>query len=207
MRSMFTAVAAFAVLAACADTPAVQAADVIGKPAPNFRLNDANGKPVSLTDYRGKTVVLEWNNPECPFVRKHYGSGNMQKTQAAAVKDGVVWLSINSSAAGNQGNVNGAQAKAYLAKSGAKPTAYLLDPTGVAGKAFDAKTTPHMYIVNKAGTLVYAGGIDDKPTANPADVNGARNHVLAALAEIKAGKAVSVKTSRPYGCSVKYSDS
>ena len=207
MRQLLTAVAAVAVISACAQVPQAQAADVIGKPAPNIRLTDANGKAVSLANYRGKTVVLEWNNPECPFVRKHYGSGNMQKTQAAAAKDGVVWLSINSSAPGNQGHMNGAGAKAFLASSGAKPTAYLLDPTGVAGKAYDAKTTPHMYIVNKAGTLVYAGGIDDKPTANPADVKTARNHVLAALAEIKAGKAVSVKTSRPYGCSVKYSDS
>ena len=103
--------------------------------------------------------------------------------------------------------MSGAEAKAFLAKAGARPTAYLLDPSGVVGKAYDAKTTPHMYVVNKAGTLVYAGGIDDKPTANPADIKGARNHVLAALSEIKAGKAVSVATSRPYGCSVKYSDS
>ena len=206
MRTMLTAFAAFAVLASCAE-PQVQAANVIGKPAPNFKLNDANGKGVSLTAYRGKTVVLEWNNPECPFVKKHYGSGNMQKTQAAAVKDGVVWLSINSSAPGNQGHMNGAGAKAFIASAGAKPSAYLLDPNGVAGRAYDAKTTPHMYIINKAGTLVYAGGIDDKPTSNPADVKSARNHVLAALAEIKAGKPVSVATSRPYGCSVKYSDS
>ena len=207
MRQLLTAIAAVAVISACADVPQAQAADVIGKPAPNFRLNDANGKAVSLTNYKGKTVVLEWNNPECPFVRKHYGSGNMQKTQAAAAKDGVVWLSINSSAPGNQGHMNAAQAKAFVAKAGARPAAYLLDPGGTVGKTYGAKTTPHMYIVNKAGTLVYAGGIDDKPTANPADVNGARNHVLAALAEIKAGKPVSVKTSRPYGCSVKYSDS
>ena len=207
MKRMFAAFTAIAVVAACVDTPQAQAADVIGKPAPNFRATDANGKPVSLSNYRGKTVVLEWNNPECPFVRKHYGSGNMQKTQAAAAKDGVVWLSINSGAPGNQGHMNGAEARAFLASSGAKPTAYLLDPEGKVGKLYDAKTTPHMYIVNKAGTLVYAGGIDDKPTANPADVKTARNHVLAALAEIKAGKAVSVKTSRPYGCSVKYKDS
>ena len=139
-------------------------------------------------------------------MKKHYDSGNMQKTQAAAAKDGVVWLSINSGAPGNQGHMNGAQAKAFLAQSGARPTAYLLDHNGAVGKLYDAKTTPHMYIVNKNGNLVYAGGIDDKPTANPADVKTARNHVLAALAEIKAGKAVSVKTSRPYGCSVKYAD-
>jgi hypothetical protein len=202
MKRMIFAWTALAVLAA----PAA-AAPVVGQPAPNFKLADTNGKPVTLSDYRGKTVVLEWNNPECPFVKKHYSSGNMQKAQAAAAKDGVVWLTINSGAPGKQGHLNGGQAKSFVAKAGARPTAYLLDPRGVVGKVYDAKTTPHMYIVNKAGTLVYAGGIDDKPTPNPADVTGARNHVLAALSELKAGKAVSVATSRPYGCSVKYSDS
>jgi hypothetical protein len=202
MKVSLFALAAMAVIAA----PGA-AAPVIGQPAPNFRLADADGKPVTLSDFRGKTVVLEWSNPDCPFVKKHYGSGNMQKAQSAAERDGVVWLTINSSAAGKQGHLNGAQAKSFVASAKARPTAYLLDPRGVVGKVYDAKTTPHMFIVNKAGTLVYAGGIDDKPTPNPADVNGARNHVLAALTELKAGKAVSVKTSRPYGCSVKYSDS
>lgn len=202
MNKMITAFTALAVIAVPAS-----AAPVVGKPAPNFKLADVNGKPVTLSQFRGKTVVLEWNNPECPFVKKHYGSGNMQKAQAAAARDGVVWLSINSGAPGKQGHMNGAQAKAFLAQAKASPTAYLLDHSGVVGKLYDAKTTPHMYIVNKAGTLVYAGGIDDKPTPRPADINGARNHVLAALSEIKAGKAVSVTTSRPYGCAVKYSDS
>jgi hypothetical protein len=202
MKPMFLAFTAVAVLAA----PAA-AAPVVGQPAPNFKLADTNGKAVTLADFRGKTVVLEWSNPECPFVKKHYSSGNMQKAQAAAARDGVVWLTINSSAPGKQGHVNGGQAKSFVAKAGARPAAYLLDPRGVVGKVYAAKTTPHMYIVNKAGTLVYAGGIDDKPTPNPADVNGARNHVLAALSELKAGKPVSVATSRPYGCSVKYSDS
>jgi peroxiredoxin len=199
---MLTAFTALAVIAAPAS-----AAPVVGQAAPNFKLADANGKGVSLSDFRGKTVVIEWHNPGCPFVKKHYDSGNMQKAQAAAAKDGVVWLTINSGAPGKQGHMSGAEAKALVAKSGARPTAYLLDPRGVVGKVYDAKTTPHMYVVNKAGTLVYAGGIDDKPTANPADINGARNHVLAALSELKAGKAVSVATSRPYGCAVKYSDS
>jgi hypothetical protein len=185
----------------------VSAAAVVGKPAPNFKATDVNGKPVSLSQFKGKTVVLEWNNPECPFVKKHYGSGNMQKAQAAAARDGVVWLSINSGAPGKQGHMSAAEAKAFLAKAGARPTAYLLDPRGVVGKGYGAKTTPHMYVVNKAGILVYAGGIDDKPTPDPADIKGARNHLLAALSEIKAGKAISVATSRPYGCAVKYSDS
>ncbi len=202
MKSMTLAFTALAILAA----PAA-AAPVVGQPAPNFKLADTNGKPVTLSDFRGKTVVLEWNNPECPFVKKHYGSGNMQKAQAAAARDGVVWLTINSSAPGKQGHMSGGQAKSFVAQAGARPAAYLLDPRGVVGKVYDAKTTPHMYIVNKAGTLVYAGGIDNKPTPNPADVNGARNHVLAALSELKAGKPVSVTTSRTYGCSVKYSDS
>ncbi|MBA2770392.1 MAG: redoxin domain-containing protein [Sphingomonas sp.] len=205
MKQMLTAFTALAGLAAVAVIAAPDAAaQVVGKPAPNFKAADANGKPVSLSDFKGKTVVLEWHNPGCPFVQKHYGSGNMQKTQAAAAKDGVVWLTINSGAPGKQGHMSGAEAKALVAKAGARPAAYLLDPRGVVGKAYEAKTTPHMYVVNKAGTLVYVGGIDDKPTKNASDINGARNHVLAALSELKVGKAVSVATSRPYGCAVKY---
>jgi peroxiredoxin len=179
----------------------------IGKAAPAFRANDINGRVVSLSDFKGKTVVLEWTNPECPFVRKHYGSGNMQKTQAAAMKAGVVWLSINSSAPGKQGNLDSASAKTAFAAQKAQPTAYLLDPNGVIGNGYGAKTTPHMYIVDAKGTLVYNGGIDDKPTPNPADIDGARNHVLAALGELKARKPISVPTSKPYGCNVKYKDS
>ena len=205
MLNAFTGIAAVAAIALVAAPQS--AAQVVGKPAPNFKLADADGKPVSLSDFRGKTVVLEWNNPGCPFVKKHYASGNMQKAQAAAAKEGVVWLTINSGAPGKQGHMSGAEAKSFVAQSGAKPAAYLLDPKGVVGKVYEAKTTPHMYIVNKAGILVYAGGIDDKPTPNPADISGARNHVLAALSELKAGKAVSVATSRPYGCAVKYADS
>ena len=183
------------------------AAPAVGQPAPNFILADTNGRPVNLADFRGRTVVLEWNNPECPFVRKHYGSGNMQRAQAAAARDGVVWLTINSSGPGKQGHMTGAQASAFVTGANARPTAYLLDPRGVVGRVYGAATTPHMYVINGQGTLVYAGGIDDRPTANPADIEGARNHVLAALADLKAGRAVSVPTSRPYGCSVKYADS
>lgn len=202
MKHLFPIAAIVAV--ACA--PAI-AAPSVGTQAPNFRLTDSNGKAVTLGQFRGKLVVLEWNNPGCPYVKKHYESGNMQKTQAAARKDGVVWLSINSSASGKQGHMNGAEANAFVAAQKAQPTAYLLDHKGVVGKGYGALTTPHMYIVDKAGKLVYAGGIDDKATASKADIDGARNHVLAALSELKAGKAVSVPTSRPYGCSVKYSDS
>ena len=201
MKHLFPIIAAV-VLAA----PAI-AAPQIGSQAPNFRLTDTNGKAVTLGQFKGKLVVLEWNNPACPYVKKHYDSGNMQKTQAAARRDGVVWLTINSSAAGKQGHVNGAQANAFVGAQQAQPSAYLLDHNGAVGKGYGAVTTPHMYIINKAGRLVYAGGIDDKPTANKGDIAGARNHVLAALAELKAGKAVSVPTSRPYGCNVKYADS
>jgi hypothetical protein len=179
----------------------------IGQAAPNFRLNDVNGRAVSLSDFRGKTVVLEWNNPDCPFVKKHYNSGNMQRTQAAAAADGVVWLTINSSAPGNQGHMTPAQAQTVTGAQQSRRTAYLLDPSGQVGKSYGARTTPHMYIINPAGALVYMGGIDDKPTPNPADINGARNHVLAALGELKAGRSVSVPATRPYGCSVKYKDS
>ena len=177
-----------------------------GAPAGNFKLTDASGKAVQLSDYRGKTVVLEWNNPGCPFVQKHYGSGNMQKAQGMARAGGAVWLTINSGAPGKQGYLTGEQARALVTKEKATPTSYLLDPKGVVGRGYAARTTPHLYIVDPAGKLVYQGGIDDKPTADAADIAGARNHVLAALGEMKAGKPVSMPETRPYGCSVKYAD-
>lgn len=177
-----------------------------GAPAGNLKLTDMTGRNVSLSDYRGKTVVIEWNNPGCPFVQKHYNSGNMQKTQAAANGMGAVWLTVNSGAPGKQGYMTGPQVQAFVTSAKAVPTAYLLDPKGVVGKGYGAKTTPHLYIVDSVGKLVYQGGIDDKPTANAADIAGARNHVLAALGEMKAGKPVSMPETRPYGCSVKYAD-
>lgn len=206
LLTAFTALAGLGALTAVAVIvpPQPSIAQVVSRAAPDFTLTDSNGRSVRLADFRGRTVVLEWNNPECPFVRKHYGSGNMQRTQAAAARDGVVWLTINSGAPGNQGHMDAAGARSFLASSGARPAHYLLDPAGQVGRAYGARTTPHMYIVNAAGTLVYAGAIDDRPTPNPADIEGARNHVLAALAELKAGRPVSVATSRPYGCSVKY---
>lgn len=175
-----------------------------GAPAPNFTLTDAAGKQVSLADYKGKTVVLEWNNPGCPFVQKHYRSGNMQKTQAAARAQGVVWLSVNSGAPGMQGYMVGPQAAAFVRDQKASPSAYLLDPKGAVGHQYDAKTTPHMYVISAAGKLVYQGAIDDKPTGDPADIATASNLVLAALADVKAGRAVAKPESRAYGCSVKY---
>lgn len=179
----------------------------IGKAAPEFSAEDVNGRTVSLSDFRGKNVVLEWNNPDCPTVEASYDSGNMQATQAAAAADGVVWLTINSSGPWMQGNMNGAEVKSYVAAQKARPTAYLIDQEGVVGKAYGAKATPHMYIVNKAGALVYRGGISggtDAPTQDEAGVDGSRNHVLAALSELKAGKPVSVPTTRAFGCAVKY---
>lgn len=177
-----------------------------GGPARDFRLTASDGKNVNLSQYKGKTVVVEWHNPGCPFVRKHYESGNMQATQAAARAQGVVWLTINSGAPGKQGHLTGPAASALVKAQGLRSTEYLLDPSGVVGKAWGAKTTPHIFIVNPAGKLVYQGGIDDKPTASQADIKGARNHVTAALGELKAGKAVSVAETRPYGCTVKYAD-
>jgi peroxiredoxin len=176
----------------------------VGTAAPDFRANDANGRPVSLSDFRGRTVVLEWSNPECPTVKKHYESGNMQSTQAAAAAAGAVWLTINSSAQGKQGYMTPDQARAFTGSQQSRRAAYLLDPDGAVGRRYGATATPHMFIVNANGILVYNGAIDDKPTQDQADIPGARNHVLAALNELRAGRPVSVPTSRPYGCSVKY---
>jgi peroxiredoxin len=203
--SVATASALSLGLAACSEEVAGTLADLpVGKAAPEFAAADSNGRLVKLSDFRGKTIVLEWSNPECPTVQKHYDSGNMQKTQAQAAAQGVVWLTINSSAQGEQGHMTPAEAKAFAAGQPSRRTAYLLDPKGDVGRAYGAKATPHLYVVDPAGTLVYNGGIDDKPTTDPADIAGARNHVLAALGELKAGKPVSVPTSRAYGCSVKY---
>jgi len=176
----------------------------VGAPAPDFIAADAAGRPVRLSTFRGKTVVLEWNNPGCPFVKKHYDSGNMQRTQAAARRQDVVWLTINSGAPGKQGHMSGAQAAAFERSAGLQASHYLLDPRGVVGRLYGARTTPHMYVIDARGTLVYAGGIDDRPTADAADIAGARNHVTAALADLQANRPVAVATSRPYGCSVKY---
>jgi peroxiredoxin len=194
----------YALVAAGPDVASSLADLRVGTAAPNFRINDANGRTVSLADFRGKTVVLEWSNPECPTVKKHYDSGNMQKTQAQAAAAGVVWLTVNSSGEGNQGHMTPAEAKEFAAGQPSRRTAYLLDPAGTVGKAYGAKATPHMFVINSGGTLVYNGAIDDKPTQDQADIAGARNHVLAALNELKAGKPVSVPASRAYGCSVKY---
>jgi len=176
----------------------------IGAPAPDFRLTDASGTMHTLADYKGKTVVLEWNNPECPFVQKHYSSGNIPKQQAEATAQGVVWLTINSGADGKQGHVDGKGANAFLAQHHAQPTAYLFDTDGKVGHAYGAKTTPHVYVIDGEGTLRYMGGIDSIPSTDKEDLAKATQYVPQVLAELKAGKAVSVATSQPYGCGVKY---
>ncbi len=192
-----------AMLAAASSHGAPAQADV-GSPAPGFALTDSNGKPVSLADFRGKTVVLEWTNHECPYVGKHYRGNNMQALQKKWTADGVVWLTVISSAPGEQGHVSPAEANKLTADRGAAPTAVLFDPKGQAGRAYGATATPHMYVISGAGTLVYKGGIDDKPTARLEDLKTARNFVDEALTEIKQGKPVSVGFSRVYGCTIKY---
>ncbi len=178
----------------------------VGQPAPAFTVTDTAGKAVSLADYKGKTVVLEWVNPGCPYVRKHYDSANMQATQKGAAGQGVVWLAVNSTHPSQYDYKKPADMAAWMKSQNAAPTATLMDGEGKIGRAYGARTTPHMYIVDAKGTLVYAGGIDDKPSSNPADIKTARNHVNAALADIAAGKPVAQAATRPYGCSVKYSD-
>lgn len=194
--------AAFAVTVALS-APAL-AAPKVGAPAPAFTAIDTNGKSHSLADYKGKTVVLEWHNVDCPFVKKHYNSGNMQALQKAATADGVAWLTVNSSAKGLQGHLTPQAANELLAAQKAAPTAYLLDTDGTVGRLYEAKTTPHMYVIDPKGTLVYMGAIDDKPTANPEDIKTANNYVTAALASLKANKPVENAATKPYGCAVKY---
>lgn len=176
----------------------------IGSKAPEFSLVDTNGKTHALADFKGKTVVLEWTNFGCPFVVKHYGSNNMQALQKKWTKQGVIWLSICSSAKGKEGNMSVDDWNKAIANKKAASTAFLLDESGTVGKQYDAKTTPHMFVINSNGQLVYKGAIDDKPTYKQSDVKNAKNHVNAALEETSAGKSVSISATDPYGCSVKY---
>lgn len=191
-------------VALCA-TVAVIAAPEVGKPAPDFTLTDINGQSHSLSSFKGKTVVLEWVNQECPFVVKHYEkSGNMPKTQKAALADGVIWLQINSGHPGAQGDYAPDKVKAWMAKNNAASTAYFRDSDGKVGKLYDARTTPHMFVIDPQGVLRYAGAIDSIRSSKESDIEKATNYVSTALAELKAGKEVTTKTSTPYGCSVKY---
>ncbi len=178
----------------------------VGEPAPDFTATDTNGQVHKLSEYQGKFVVLEWTNRGCPYTQKHYNSGNMQRLQREWTGRGVIWLTVISSAPGKQGYVTASEENAYLKQANAAPTAVLLDPTGTLGHLYDAKTTPHIFIINPKGSLVYNGAIDDRPTTDVSDVNGAKNYVSLALAEATSGKPVSNPTSRPYGCSIKYAD-
>jgi peroxiredoxin len=178
----------------------------VGEKAPVFTATDSNGVTRALSQYAGKYVVLEWHNNGCPYVRKQYNSGNMQKLQKEWTARGVVWLTVISSAPGKQGYVTADEENAYLKQMNAAPTAVLLDPTGKLGHLYDAKTSPHMFIIDPSGMLIYDGAIDDQPTPDPASVAAATNYVSQALNEAMAGKPVSVETSRPYGCSVKYAN-
>jgi len=186
-------------LTTCAD-----AALKIGDPAPEFTGIDTGGNKVTLSDFRGKPVILEWSNHDCPYVRKHYNSGNMQKQQQAATGRGAVWLSIISSAPGKQGNVTPARADALTAERKAAPSAVILDESGDIGRLYGAKTTPHMFIIDAEGKLAYMGGIDSIPSTNPADIEKATQYVPAALDQVMKGEPVTASVTRPYGCSVKY---
>ncbi|MBU6156247.1 MAG: redoxin domain-containing protein [Alphaproteobacteria bacterium] len=193
-----------ALAAFLATTAIAIAAPEIGKPAPAFTAVDSNGKSHALADFKGKTVILEWTNDGCPYVKKHYNAGNMQKIQKDLTADGAVWLSVISSAPGKQGHVDGKGANDLTKSRNAAPTAVLLDPKGTIGRAYEAQTTPHMYVIDGKGVLRYMGAIDDKPSTDAATIAGARNYVREAVAAVKAGKPVEVAATDPYGCSVKY---
>ena len=192
----FSTILALALIAAAAPKP--------GDTAPAFTATDSNGKTHSLSDFKGKYVVLEWTNSGCPFTAKHYDSGNMQKLQMEWTSKGVVWLSVLSSAPGKQGYKTAAEENAYLKQENASPTAVLMDPKGDLGHMFGAKTTPHMFVIDPSGKVIYAGAIDDKPTTDESDIAGAKNYLSAALGEALAGRPVATAVTQPYGCSVKY---
>jgi len=191
-------------VAVLAGSGTVGAVARVGDPAPGFTGTDSNGRSHSLSDYKGKVVVLEWHNRECPYTRKHYESSNMQTLQKEWTGKGVVWLTVISSAPGEQGYVTAADENAYLRKVNAAPTAVLLDPKGDLGRLYGARTTPHMFVIDGKGTLAYNGAIDDRPTTDTGDVAGATNYVSAALQQVTGGKPVANATTQPYGCNVKY---
>jgi peroxiredoxin len=195
-----------AILLTCAASTALIAADspATGAAAPDISVADSKGKTHTISQYKGKTVVLEWFNPGCPFVVKHYGSGNMQKLQEDFTGKGVVWLTIDSSAPGKEGHLTPEQANAKMTEWKMKPTALLLDPDGKAGQSYGAKNTPHMFVISPEGKVIYQGAIDSKPSAKAEDIPGSTNYVKVALDESMAGKPVSTASTKPYGCTVKY---
>lgn len=209
MTSTFTAAAAkfaFAALVALSLSATPAAAATIGEKAPDFSLPAADGSTQSLSSFAGKVVVLEWFNKDCPFVRKHYDSQNMQNLQKEYTAKDVVWLTVNSSAEGEQGHETVEATKETLAKEKSAATHYLFDTDGKVGKSYDAKTTPHMFVIDKEGKLAYAGAIDDKPSAKQEDIAGAKNYVRAAVDAVLEGKPVAEATTKAYGCGVKYAD-
>ncbi len=195
----------FAVAALCASGP-VFAAATVGQPAPAFSAVDTQGKTVSLADFKGRHVVLEWVNPGCPFVQKHYSSGNMQGTQKEATSKGVVWLTVNSTATDASDYKAPPAMAAWMREQKAAATATLMDADGKLGRAYGARTTPHLYVIDPAGKLVYAGAIDSKPTSRASDIAGATNYVKQTVGELLAGKPVSTPQTAAYGCSIKYSN-
>lgn len=202
MKFKFLMMAALATIISFSNN--AKAEIVIGEPAPDFTATDTMGIEHSLSDFKGKNVVLEWSNHDCPFVIKHYESGNMQKIQEAATADDVVWLTIVSSAEGKQGATSADEANKIMKDVGANSTARILDPSGKIGKLYDAKTTPHMFVINKEGNVVYAGAIDSDSSFKQSSIDGATNYVTDALASLKAGEEIKVTSTKPYGCSVKY---
>lgn len=194
----------FVLALALAVSMPLSAAPTPGQPAPDFALPDVSGKPVKLSELKGKTVVLEWVNPDCPYVRKHYDSANMPGLQKEFGAKQVVWLAINSTREGHSEFKTPQQMQSWMKQTGGQPTATLLDRDSKVGRLYGAVTTPHMYVIDPKGTLVYVGAIDDKRSTNPADVKTAKNHVRVALGETMAGKPVSNASTTPYGCSVKY---
>ncbi len=203
-RQTFIAGLALAGFSLAAAPALAQSAARIGAPAPAFEAVDADGKTRKLSEFAGKTVILEWTNHDCPYVRKHYNSATMQTLQKDMAKEGVVWLSIISSPVGEQGHVDGAKANELSKIRNAAPAAVLLDPNSKVARAYGATTTPHMYIIDGRGTLAYMGAIDDKPSASAASIEGAKSYVRQAVAELKAGKPVSEASTKAYGCAVKY---
>jgi peroxiredoxin len=198
--------ASVAALAIALAPASAHAQAVVGSQAPNFTSTDSHGQSHSLNEYRGKYVVLEWHNHDCPYTRKHYVSGNMEALQKEWTEKGVVWFTVISSAPGQQGYVTDAEENEYLAKMHAEPTAVLMDPQGKLGHLFDAKTTPEMYVIDPEGKLIYEGAIDNRPTPEISDIKGADNYLNDALSEAMAGKPVAHAYTRSYGCSVKYAD-
>ena len=204
IKTILVMASLFAGLVLFATSNEARAAAEVGQTAPDFEAVDTNGNDFKLSDHKGEIVVLEWTNHLCPFVVKHYDSGNMQATQKAAMDQGVKWITIVSSAPGKQGHVTAEEANTLVEEKGATISAKILDESGEIGKAYGAQTTPHMYVIDEEGTLVYAGAIDSNASPNPDTIEGATNYVLAALDSLKAGTEIETTQSQPYGCSVKY---